>query len=481
MQHIILSFGLLGALFGLVSFFNTTRASKHISILAKNVEAIANGKLTLKIQVPGKEKFPIIGSVLNKLCCNWSKNFRLMRGNTSTLDATSEAMSIASTELTNDAKDLYALTNTVAVAAEEMSANMNAVAAAMEQSNTNVSMVAAASEEMTATINEIASNSDKARFIVAEAVAEAEKASLSVGDLGKAAKEITKVTETIAEISEQTNLLALNATIEAARAGEAGKGFAVVANEIKALAKQTRDSTQDISQQIEGIQQATMQAVAVINNITTTITSMSELMETIAASVQQQATASGEISINISQASSGMQEISENISQASAVNQEVAVNITTVRDTTDQITNRCLEVKEYASELNKLSKVMSDAVSHIDIDPPIFNIGVIKTAHLNWKIQLEAVLEGRKKMHVDHVTDHHNCAFGKWYDTTKEGFTNSALFKELATPHKAVHASAKEIVSLFNQNKPEAAHAKMREFEKAKKELFRMLDELYLS
>ncbi|MCG2742724.1 MAG: methyl-accepting chemotaxis protein, partial [Desulfobacteraceae bacterium] len=286
MQHIILSFGLLGALFGLVSFFNTTRASKHISILAKNVEAIANGKLTLKIQVPGKEKFPIIGSVLNKLCCNWSKNFRLMRGNTSTLDATSEAMSIASTELTNDAKDLYALTNTVAVAAEEMSANMNAVAAAMEQSNTNVSMVAAASEEMTATINEIASNSDKARFIVAEAVAEAEKASLSVGDLGKAAKEITKVTETIAEISEQTNLLALNATIEAARAGEAGKGFAVVANEIKALAKQTRDSTQDISQQIEGIQQATMQAVAVINNITTTITSMSELMETIVASVQ---------------------------------------------------------------------------------------------------------------------------------------------------------------------------------------------------
>ncbi|MDO8947127.1 MAG: methyl-accepting chemotaxis protein [Desulfocapsaceae bacterium] len=450
-------------------------------MVTKNAEAIANGKLTQEIQVAGKGKFSVIGSVLNKLCCNWSKTFCQMRGNTSTLEATSEAMNSASVELSNDAKSLYTLTNTVAVAAEEMSANMNAVAAAMEQSSTNVSMVAAASEEMTATINEIASNSDKARFIVAEAVAEAEKASLSVGDLGRAAKEINKVTDTIAEISEQTNLLALNATIEAARAGEAGKGFAVVANEIKALAKQTRDSTQDISQQIEGIQQATMQAVAVINNITTTITSMSELMETIAASVQQQATASGEISINISQASSGMQEISENISQASAVNQEVATNITTVRDTTDQITNRCLEVKEYASELNKLSKVMSDAVSHIDIDPPMFNIGVIKTAHLNWKIQLEAVLEGRKKMHADHVTDHHNCAFGKWYDTTKESFTASPLFKELATPHKAVHASAKEIVSLFNQNKPDAAHAKMREFEKARKELFRMLDELYLS
>ena len=267
MQAILISFGLLGALFGVVSFFNTTRVTKQISTVTKNAEAIANGKLAQAI-LPADKKHHILGSVLKQLCCNWSNTFRLIRGNTSTLEATSEAMNAASTELSNDAKNLYTLTNTVAVAAEEMSSNMNAVAAAMEQSNTNVSMVAAATEEMTATINEIASNSDKARIIVAEAVTEAEKASISVGDLGRAAKEINKVTDTITEISEQTNLLALNATIEAARAGEAGKGFAVVANEIKVLAKQTRDSTQDISQQIEGIQQATMQAVGVINNIT---------------------------------------------------------------------------------------------------------------------------------------------------------------------------------------------------------------------
>jgi len=79
--------------------------------------------------------------------------------------------------------------------------------------------------------------------------------------LGSAAQEIDRVTETITEISSQTNLLALNATIEAARAGEAGKGFAVVAGEIKELARQTADATEDIKRRISGIQASTGSAV----------------------------------------------------------------------------------------------------------------------------------------------------------------------------------------------------------------------------
>jgi methyl-accepting chemotaxis protein len=481
MQTILISFGLLGVFFGFFSFFNSYRMTRQVSTVTQNAEAIANGKLTQDTLQSNKGKSHRIGLVLNNLCGNWSKTFRLMRGNTSTLDATSAVLRNTSDGLSSGAKELHALTDNVTVAAEEMSANMNAVAAAMEQSTTNVSMVAAATEEMTATINEIVDNSDKARLITAEAVSEAEMASSSISDLGRAAEKINKVTDTIAEISDQTNLLALNATIEAARAGEAGKGFAVVANEIKALAKQTRESTQDIAQQIEGIQQATIQAVTVINKITKTIGSMNELMETIAGSVQQQATASAEISINISQASSGMQEISENISQASAVNQEVTKDISIVRDTTDQITNRCLEVQEYAHELNNLSNIMTDSISHIDLDPPTFDIGTVKTAHLNWKIHLQAVLDGRTKMQADKVTNHHNCAFGKWYDSAQGGFVSNPLFKKIAIPHKTVHDTAKEIVGLYNQNKPEAAHAKLRDFETARKELFQLLDELYLS
>ena len=121
----------------------------------------------------------------------------------------------------------------------------------------------------------------------------------------------------ITDIADQTNLLALNATIEAARAGDAGKGFAVVANEVKTLAGQTAQATEEISRQIGDIQGATADAVTAVQGITKTINEVNEISTTIAAAVEEQSAATQEIARNVEQAASGTQEVNDNISGVS--------------------------------------------------------------------------------------------------------------------------------------------------------------------
>ena len=154
---------------------------------------------------------------------------------------------------------------------------MQGMASGTEEMSANVKTVAAAVEEMTASISEVAKNAEHAAQIAGEASNLAQTSNQNIGQLGEAADAIGKVIETIQDIAEQTNLLALNATIEAARAGDAGKGFAVVANEVKDLAKQTAEATEDIRHRIEGIQSSTGLAVTSIGNISEVIAKVNEV------------------------------------------------------------------------------------------------------------------------------------------------------------------------------------------------------------
>jgi methyl-accepting chemotaxis protein len=188
------------------------------------------------------------------------------------------------------------------------------VASASEEASANVQSVASAAEELSSSVNEISRQVQTSAKIASEAVEQVSRTNARVGQLSQAAVRISDVVELINSIAGQTNLLALNATIEAARAGDSGRGFAVVASEVKALAEQTAKATDEISQQISGVQSATQESVGAIKEISETIGRLSEIASAIASAVEEQGAATQEISRNVQQAAHGTHQVSENIS-----------------------------------------------------------------------------------------------------------------------------------------------------------------------
>ncbi|MAF91733.1 MAG: chemotaxis protein [Bdellovibrionaceae bacterium] len=255
------------------------------------------------------------------------------------LSAASEQLQAAATQMMENAENTTSQASTAATASEEVSAGIANVAASMEEMSSSI-------REITEKTNESSSRSDLAK-------SKTQSTNKTINLLGESSQDIGNVIKVISSIAQQTNLLALNATIEAARAGEAGKGFAVVANEVKELAKETAEATQEITKKIEAIQNDSGSAVNAIAEVSEAIETLSEISTNIAASVEEQAATTNEVARVSSEATSATNEITRN------VNEMVKMAENTV-SAAKETGNAAANLASLAASLNDLVNTLKD-------------------------------------------------------------------------------------------------------------------------
>ncbi|HYZ32374.1 MAG TPA: methyl-accepting chemotaxis protein, partial [Crenalkalicoccus sp.] len=186
-------------------------------------------------------------------------------------------------------------------AADVSGREADAVAEVSERASRDVHSVAASAEELAASVQEINRQVADGAAVARAATEEAAATDTTVQGMAQAASRIGDVVRLIGDIARRTHLLALNASIEAARAGDAGKGFAVVANEVKTLAIQTAQATEEITAQIAAMQTSTEHAVTALRSIGSTVERISGISAAIAAAVEQQNQATRLIARNTGQ------------------------------------------------------------------------------------------------------------------------------------------------------------------------------------
>ena len=196
-----------------------------------------------------------------------------------------------------------------------------------------------------------------------------------VTELSEKSKTIANITTTISGISEQTNLLALNASIEAARAGEQGKGFAVVADEVRKLAEQSAMATQDISKEIQDIQDQIASAVTSMSDSidyvglgTKSIDDISVVFSEIEGEIDRVKDMSSSISGIAKVLLEENKKIFEAVSNTSAISEESVASAVYVQEMVNRQEVIFLNLKEASEHLDELSASLSGEISKFKIN-----------------------------------------------------------------------------------------------------------------
>jgi methyl-accepting chemotaxis protein len=366
----------------ILSYFIGSKIVKPITLAVNFAQKIAKGNLDIDpLAVNRKDEIGELSKSLNNMKNSLKNTIDQVAKTASLLSSSSKELLNFGEEVEKSANQVGEAIQQVASGAEEQSAQIEHSSIQIDNLIEDISNVKEMSEDMNMQSNNVINNIGVGNDSVSESISSikivknnTENVSNNINQLGNLSSEIGDIVKIINDISSQTNLLALNAAIEAARAGEAGRGFSVVADEIRQLAEESEEATDQISRLINQIQSGVNNALTGMDDAEKVVAKSVKAINITGNSFEKINDVSKELADLINMIASKAENVNQNgkavkisINEVAAVSEEAASNSEEVAAASQEQSAATAEIVNAAEKLAVIAKELAKQVDEFQI------------------------------------------------------------------------------------------------------------------